>query len=167
MAHSMNKTKSPPSWSSHVGGSDLTGTPPLDTWLMWVLLSYWSEEVSWTLTNSFPPVSRPFCTNSAISAPPSHTHVLLALAICLLWIPTLDVSDPGESLVSGLLGILSWEWATHSPSPLGLKEILKLYLDSNANPAAFPAVSSGESHLTPLCLLSSSKKNNTNLIGML
>lgn len=65
MAHSMNKTTSPPSRSSNAGGSGPTGTPPLDTWLTLVLYSYCSKEVSWTLTNSFPPASRP----SALTLP--------------------------------------------------------------------------------------------------
>lgn len=98
-----------------------------------------------------------FCPSQSYPCPPGSRHLLTL--------------DPNTGClrprgISGLPGTLSWEWATHtkasnlshSPSPLGLKEILKLYLDSNANPAAFPAVSSGESHLTPLCLLSSSKR---------
>ena len=67
----------------HAGGSGPT-TASVDTWLMLVLLSQWTTEVFWTLTNSLSPASRPFCTTSnwyPPTPPPSPVHLLLALTV--------------------------------------------------------------------------------------
>lgn len=104
MVHSINKTKPPPSWSLHAGGSGPIGmTPPLGTWLVLVL-----EERSILILTRSPTCLRSLSSDSG----PCLPLPVMSIPYCFLTLEP-NTDWPIARGISALQRTLSWEWATY------------------------------------------------------